>query len=185
MTMLVQDRTQALIDESNYVSRDLSWLNFNNRVLDQAKNTDRTIFERLKFMAITASNLDEFFMIRVGSLYNYIDYGRQRVDYSGLRELPFREKLLEDSKEFFDQMNQYYTEELRPTFEENGFRICEVKELSEKLQDKVKSYFKKTIFPMLTPMAYDSYHTFPVLVNNVITFGVMTKSPGDMIAVGK
>ncbi len=185
MTMLVQDRTQALIDESNYVSRDLSWLNFNNRVLDQAKNTDRTIFERLKFMAITASNLDEFFMIRLGSLYNYIDYGRQRVDYSGLRELPFREKLLEDSKEFFNQVNHYYTEELRPTFEENGFRICKVIELSEKLQDKVKSYFKKTIFPMLTPMAYDSYHTFPVLMNNVITFGVVTKSPGDMIAVGK
>ncbi len=160
-------------------------MNFNHRVLDQAKNEQRTVFERLKFLAITASNLDEFFMIRVGSLYNYLDYGRQRVDYSGLREIPFRKKLLEESKLFFDELNEYYHQSLKPLFEQNGFRICNVRDLDDKLQEKVKSYFKKTIYPMLTPMAYDSYHTFPVLMNNVITFGVVTKSPGDIIAVGK
>jgi len=194
--MLVQDKNvskpsgnalkaDSLVEKSDFVSRDLSWLNFNNRVLDQAKNEQRTIFERLKFMAICASNLDEFFMIRVGSLYNYLDYGRRRVDYSGLRELTFREKLLEESKTFFQSVNEYYAEQLKPLFEQNGFKIMNVDDLDDTQQAKVKSYFEKTIYPMLTPMAYDSYHTFPVLMNNVMTFGVVTKSPGDMIAVGK
>lgn len=178
-------KADSLVEKSDFVSRDLSWLNFNNRVLDQAKNEQRTIFERLKFMAICASNLDEFFMIRVGSLYNYLDYGRRRVDYSGLRELTFREKLLEESKTFFQSVNEYYSEQLKPLFEQNGFKIMNVDDLDDTQQAKVKSYFEKTIYPMLTPMAYDSYHTFPVLMNNVMTFGVVTKSPGDMIAVGK
>ncbi len=194
--MLVQDKNvskffgssfkaNSFIEKSDYVSRDLSWLNFNNRVLDQAKNEERTIFERLKFMAITASNLDEFFMIRVGSLYNYLDYGRRRVDYSGLREVPFREKLLKESKAFFQSVNDYYVHHLKPHFEENGFSIKNVDELTKEQETIVRKYYEKTIYPMLTPMAYDSYHTFPVLMNNVLTFGVVTKSPGDMIAVGK
>ena len=81
------------IYSSPLISRDLSWLRFNHRVLEQAKNTDRTILERLKFLAITSSNLDEFLMIRVGSLYNYLDYGKSRVDYCGLREEPYKWKL--------------------------------------------------------------------------------------------
>ena len=92
--MLVKDKVSSVIEQSNYISRDLSWLQFNYRVLDQAINPDRTIFERLKFLAITSSNLDEFFMIRVGSLYNYLDYGKERIDYSGLRETTFRKTLL-------------------------------------------------------------------------------------------
>src|ERR1700704_149626 len=88
------------IQESNYISRDLSWLRFNYRVLDQARNIDRSIFDRLKFLSITASNLDEFCTIRLGSLYNYLDYGKARFDYSGLREMPFRYLLLQEIQTF-------------------------------------------------------------------------------------
>src|SRR5690606_7387451 len=98
--MAETDRISRLIYQSNYISRDLSWLKFNYRVLDQAKHADRTLFEKLKFLAITASNLDEFFMIRVGSLYNYLDYGKERVDYSGLTEEPFKIKLMMECQEF-------------------------------------------------------------------------------------
>ena len=83
--------------ESNLISRDLSWINFNYRVLDQVKNENKNILERLKFQSIVSSNFDEFFEIRVGSLYNYIDNKKNRIDYSGLRELPFRDYLLEES----------------------------------------------------------------------------------------
>src|SRR5687768_17179257 len=93
------------IQESNYVSRDLSWLQFNYRVLDQAKHIDRSIFDRLKFLSITASNLDEFCTIRLGSLYNYIDYGKERFDYSGLREEPFRKLLLTETHRFYRDQN--------------------------------------------------------------------------------
>ena len=100
-------KRKSQLTESNYISRDLSWLNFNTRVLDQAKNTERNILERLKFLAITSSNLDEFFQIRVGSLYNYLDYGKERFDYNGLREEPFRKLLLEEIRKFVNDQNYH------------------------------------------------------------------------------
>lgn len=170
----------SLIQSSNFISRDLSWLQFNYRVLDQARHLDRTIYERLKFLAITASNLDEFFMIRVGSLYNYLDYNRERIDYSGLREGPFRRKLFSEVHAFYDAQNQLFTQKLRPLFEEGGFQIQKSFEgLDETELEAADAYFRDTIFPMLTPMVYDTYHTFPILANKILIFGVVTHSPDD------
>ncbi|MFB9864858.1 polyphosphate kinase 1 [Rufibacter immobilis] len=163
------------IRRSNYISRDLSWLRFNYRVLDLARNPEMPLFDRLKFLAITASNLDEFFMIRVGSLYNYIDYGKERIDYSGLRELPFRKKLLDLAHRFVGDQCQAY-DDLRPEFEKFGFNICKVEDLTESEQHKAASYFKNTIFPLLTPMVYDSYHGFPLMMNQLLIFGVITRN---------
>ncbi len=177
--MLRSDRTSSYIFNSPFISRDLSWLKFNERVLDQARHPDRPIFEKLKFMAITSSNQDEFFMIRVGSLYNYIDYGRERIDYSGLRELPFKRKLFADAQEFHVAQHQHYLENLEPQFQENGFKIVKTDALEDYELKQVKRYFKKTIFPMITPMVYDSYHTFPILMNKLLIFGVVTHNPSD------
>ena len=74
-----------IINQSNLISRDLSWLNFNYRVLDQVKDKNRGVLDKLKFLSIVSSNFDEFFEIRVGSLYNYIDNNKKRIDYSGMR----------------------------------------------------------------------------------------------------
>jgi polyphosphate kinase len=171
-------KSHELILKSELISRDLSWIQFNHRVLDQAKKADRNLFDRLKFVAITASNADEFFMIRVGSLYNYLDYGSERIDYSGLKSATFREKLLQDFKSFHQIQQKYYAEHLTPLFGEHGFHICTYDALLKTEKEKVTRYFEKTVFPMLTPMVFDQYHTFPVLVNNVLTFGVVTRSPG-------
>ncbi len=173
------DRIAQQITESKYISRDLSWLQFNYRVLDQARNEKRSIFDRLKFLSITASNLDEFCTIRLGSLYNYIDYGKERFDYSGLREEPFRILLLEETQRFYKGLNAVYVNELRPFFHENGFCICEYNNLSVEHTDKINQYFLRTIYPMLTPMLFDSYHTFPTLMNNRLLFAVVTKNPND------
>lgn len=167
------------IQDSNYISRDLSWLRFNYRVLDQAKHIDRTIFDRLKFLAITASNLDEFCTIRLGSLYNYLDYGKERYDYSGLREIPFRQLLLSEIQKFVRDQNEYYIKKLKPLFEKNGFRIANCETLSIEHCTQVDQYFQRTIYPMLTPMLFDNYHTFPVLKYNRLLFGVVTKVPQD------
>ncbi|WP_066832045.1 polyphosphate kinase 1 [Rufibacter ruber] len=163
------------IRRSNYISRDLSWLRFNYRVLDLVRNPATPLFERLKFLAITASNADEFFMIRVGSLYNYIDYGKERIDYSGLRELPFRKKLLDFAHKFVSDQYQTY-EELRPEFEKQGFNICKVGELTESEQSKAEAFFMHTVYPLLTPMVYDSYHGFPLMMNQLLIFGVVTRT---------
>src|SRR5688572_7698330 len=178
-SLATTDKIVQQIDESNYISRDLSWLKFNYRVLDQAKHIDRSIFDRLKFLSITASNLDEFCTIRLGSLYNYIDYGKERFDYNGLREEPFRMLLLSETQKFYADQNAYYVNRLKPLFQKNGFAIVNYGELSLENTHKVNDYFSKTIYPMLTPMVFDSYHTFPVLMNNRLLIGVVTKSPNE------
>ncbi|WP_258104764.1 polyphosphate kinase 1 [Marinoscillum sp. MHG1-6] len=164
------------IFQSELISRDLSWLHFNHRVLDQSEKEGRSIVDKLKFLAITSSNADEFFMIRVGSLYNYLDYGKERIDYCGLRSIPFKMKLLGDYQAFAALQNKIFTEKLKPEFAQNGFLVQGLEELEKREKDKVTHYFEKIVFPMLTPMVYDSYHTFPILVNNVLIFGVVTKS---------
>ncbi|MCB2376630.1 polyphosphate kinase 1 [Hymenobacter sp. BT635] len=174
-------KSADLIRKSKYISRDLSWLRFNYRVLDMAKDTNRTLFDRLRFLAITSSNLDEFFMIRVGSLYNYLDYGKERVDYSGLRELPFRRKLLDFAHRFINDQSLTYQNELKPQFEKNGFNILRMDELTELELKKADGYFKNTIFPLLTPMVYDSYHGFPLMMNQMLIFGVVTRTGPDSV----
>ncbi|MBR7951986.1 polyphosphate kinase 1 [Microvirga sp. STR05] len=174
-------KSADLIRKSKYISRDLSWLRFNYRVLDQAKDTGRPLFDRLRFLSITSSNLDEFFMIRVGSLYNYLDYGKERVDYSGLRELPFRRKLLDFAHRFVNDQSMTYLNELKPQFEKNGFNILRMDELTELELKKADGYFKNTIFPLLTPMVYDSYHGFPLMMNQMLILGVVTRTgTGDL-----
>lgn len=173
------EKLSQQILESNYISRDLSWLQFNYRVLDQAKHIDRSIFDRLKFLSITASNLDEFCTIRLGSLYNYIDFGKERVDYSGLREEPYRKYLLTEVQRYTHEQSEYFVKKLKPLFEKNGFSICSYQSLSIEQTKEVNDYFLSIIFPMLTPMVFDNYHTFPVLMNNRLLFGVVTKSPND------
>ncbi|MCC9138373.1 polyphosphate kinase 1 [Pontibacter silvestris] len=173
------------IKRSKFISRDLSWMRFNYRVLDQARDTNKSFIDRLKFLAITSSNLDEFFMIRVGSLYNYIDYGKERTDYSGLREMPFRKKLLDYAHRFVNDQYLTYNGELKPLFEKYGFDILKVAELTEIEQKKVDSYFKNTIFPLLTPMVYDNYHGFPLLMNQLLTFGVVTRTTEEQKALDR
>ena len=164
------------INKSNLISRDLSWLNFNCRVLDQAKGDNRKLLDKLKFLSIVSSNFDEFFEVRVGSLYNYIDSKKNRIDYSGMREIPFREYLLEKSKMFFDDFNNFFVGSIIPQMEKEKIFIGDLDLLDNDGRKKVKKYFKKTIFPMITPMVFDSLHSFPILMNKVLIFGVVTKS---------
>lgn len=171
-----KEKINQQIEESNYISRDLSWIQFNYRVLDQVKYTERSIFDRLKFLAITSSNLDEFCTIRVGSLYNYLDYGKERFDYNGLREEPFRKLLMNETKKFCQDQNDYFINQLKPHFKDNGFEITPFENLSVAHAQKVNEYFMRTVFPMLTPMVFDSYHAFPTLMNNRLLFGVVTKN---------
>jgi polyphosphate kinase len=184
-TQEILDKVSQQVAASNYISRDLSWLQFNYRVLDQARHDDRSVFDNLKFLSITSNNLDEFCTIRLGSLYNYLDYGKERYDYSGLREEPFRKLLLTETKSFFKAQHEVYRNKLLPIFKENSFEIINYQELDIDDQKKVDDYFQRIIYPMLTPMLFDSYHTFPVLQNNRLLFGVVTKNPEDNISLKK
>jgi polyphosphate kinase len=135
--VMSMEKISQQIEESNYISRDLSCLQFNYRVLDQARHVDRSIFDRLKYLSITASNLDEFCTIRLGSLYNYIDYGKERFDYNGLREEPFRILLLGETRRFYQDQNEFYVKKFKPLFESNGFMIAGYADLSAENTQKV------------------------------------------------
>ncbi len=170
------EKYDHLIQQSELISRDLSWIHFNHRVLAQSMKEDRNLFDRLKFVAITASNADEFFMIRVGSLYNYLDYNKDRIDYSGLRVVPFKRKLLHEYKLFSQMRDNQFVESLAPAFDSHNFVIAKFAKLQKREKERVTNYFHKIVFPMLTPMVYDTYHTFPILMNNILIFGVVTKT---------
>lgn len=164
---------------SKYINRDLSWLKFNERVLDQAKTSTRTIFEQLKFLAISASNLDEFFVIRIGSLYNYLDYKSKRVDF-GLRAIPLRHKLLTEAQAFVTKQHNYYLKALLPHLAAKGCTIIkDPTQLSPQGQKRLKQYFKKALLPILTPMVFDSHHIFPALKSGALVFGIFTCDPAN------
>ena len=172
------EKANTLVQQSDFISRDLSWLKFNDRVLDQAMDEDRNLFDRLKFLAITASNLDEFFTIRIGSLYNYLDFGKERLDYSGLREIPFRKLLMKELHDSVRRQNECYKNQLLPLFARHGFRIIKLDEIDEKEKEEVAEYFERTVYPMLTPMLFDYTHAFPVLLAKVLILGVITQVKG-------
>jgi len=162
--------------KSDLISRDLSWLNFNYRVLDQAINEKRNLFERLKFLAISSSNLDEFFTIRVGSLYNYIDFDKKRIDYCGLEQQEFSQLLLKRSKAFVRAQINLLEKDLAPNFNIHGFDIIRYSDLKESERLKVKKYFLTHLYPMLTPTKFDSYHAFPLIRNKTLVLGIVTKT---------
>ena len=172
-------KAQDTIAKSRYISRDISWLKFDERVLDQARDTSKSLFDRLKFLAITASNLDEFFTIRMGSLYNYIDFGKERTDYCGLRETQFKQALITTAKEFSLEKHRLFVEEILPLFPENGLCLASLEDLTEEEIADVGMYFNRTIYPMLTPMVFDHTHTFPSLLAKTLIFGVVTVGFSD------
>ena len=160
--------------KAKFISRDLSWLKFDERVLDQARDKSKSLFDRLKFLAITASNLDEFFTIRIGSLYNYIDFGKERTDYSGLREVPFKQMLISSAQEFSQEKHRLFVDDILPLFPENGLLLASFSDLTTAEQTEVETYFNRTIYPMLTPMVFDHTHTFPSLLAKTLILGVVT-----------
>ncbi len=162
----------------HYLSRDLSWLKFNERVLDQVRRPEKTIFDWCKFLNISAYNLDDFFMVRVGSLYNYIDYNRKWVNKLGLQVAPFRDNLLKEARKSFQKQHEYFLQKVNTLCETNHFAfVKDITTLSQQEQNQLRNYFKKAIFPMLTPMVFDNRHVFPALVNKLLVFGVVTHNP--------
>ena len=166
------------IKESRYISRDLSWLKFNHRVFDQSRIERRTIFERLKFAAIAYTNFDEFFMIRIGSLYSYLDFGKDRTDYCGLKAIPFKRKLFSDIQFFLNEYYEYFNTNLVPLFELNGFKLVTTDDLQSQELEGASNYFHETIYPMLTPVASETSSALPLLLNKTLIFGVVVGSEG-------
>ncbi len=161
-------------DPSNYSNRELSWLLFNKRVLGEARDKQTPLFERLKFLSITASNLDEFFMIRVAALKDMVNADYAKPDIAGMKPA---EQLTEINRSVHDLVNQQYNtynRSLLPLLRQNGLRVIERhEELSEPEAFYVDRYFEENVYPVLTPMAVDSSRPFPLIRNKTLNIGAL------------
>lgn len=164
-----------------YYNRELSWLLFNERVLGEARDKTNPLFERLKFLSITASNLDEFFMIRVASLKDMVNVGYQGADLAGLTPEMQLEKLNKATHELVNLQYSTYTRSLLPLLEQEGIRfVLAHEELTGEQSAYVDRYFEENVYPVLTPMAVDSSRPFPLIRNKTLNIGALLAKKGSM-----
>lgn len=159
-----------------YTNRELSWLMFNRRVLSEAKDVKLPLFERLKFLSITASNLDEFFMVRVASLKDMVNAKYNKPDIAGMKPKEQLEALNRETHALVKEQYQVYNKQLLPGLLEAGVRIVERHEqLTDKQAAYVDRYFADNVYPVLTPMAVDSSRPFPLVRNKTLNLGALVK----------
>lgn len=160
-----------------YENRELSWLKFNERILGEARDKENLLFERLKFLSITASNLDEFFMVRVASLKDMVHADYTKKDLAGLTAKEQLTKINEATHEMINRQYSTYNRSLVPQLLENGLKVITHHENLDDEQKKfVDHYFKENIYPVLTPMAVDSSRPFPLIRNKSLNIGaILTK----------
>jgi polyphosphate kinase len=170
--------TPALDDPSLYFNRELSWLAFNRRVLEEAQDSQVPLLERLKFLAIFESNLDEFFMVRVGGLQQKVQAG---VPYgSGADRMPVKDQLSrigETVREMTAQAYRCLLDEVLPALQREGIVLREAKDLTATERKHLDDIFSREIFPVLTPLAIDPGHPFPHLLNKSLNLAVVLQRP--------
>ncbi len=168
-------------DPAYYSNRELSWVMFDKRVLSEATDQDNPLFERLKFLGISASNLDEFFMVRVASLKDMVHAGYSKPDIAGMTPTEQLGALSRVTHELVEQQYAIYNRQILPGLAENGVRVIERHEdLTEKEAAFVDSYYEENVYPVLTPMAVDSSRPFPLIRNKSLNLGALVmKKDGD------
>lgn len=158
----------------NFSNRELSWLLFNERVLGEAREKQNPLFERLKFLSITASNLDEFFMIRVAALKDMVDADYTRPDFAGLKPAEQLAEVNRATRELVGRQYQIYNRSLLPQLKKNGLRvIVRHEDLTEEEALFADRYFEENVYPVLTPMAVDSSRPFPLIRNKTSNIGAL------------
>ena len=157
-----------------FKNRELSWLDFNYRVLSEARDKQIPLMERLKFLSITASNLDEFFMIRVASLKDQVNAGYTKTDISGMTAQEQINAILDETHRFAQSQYTTYNRSLVPALKKEGLKIVtHFSHLTNEQEAYVDKYFKQEVFPVLTPMAVDSSRPFPLIRNKTLNIGAL------------
>src|SRR2546425_2593234 len=149
----------------NFINRELSWLEFNRRVLEEAQDPTQPLIERVKFLYIFSSNLDEFFEIRVAGIKQQIESETSDVAADGLSPTETFNQIQRLAHELVATEYELWNRELIPQLAKNGIRVRNVSELNAKRAAWARKYFQEEVLPMLTPLAVDASHPFPELLN--------------------
>src|SRR5215469_14609590 len=162
-----------LDDPQLYISRELSLLEFQRRVLEEAEDPTNPPLERVKFLSIFSSNLDEFFMVRVAGLLQQVASGSLEVGIDGRSASAELQLIHQQVSQLAAESHKLWHGELRPALERAGIRIIEFADLSKEQRAAVDTYFLRNVFPVLTPLAFDGSRPFPHISNQSVNLAVV------------
>jgi polyphosphate kinase len=166
---------QTLDHPACFINREESWLKFNWRVLEEAQDTHNPILERVKFLAISASNLDEFFEVRVGGLLQQLEDGYNATTHDGLTMVEEKDLINRATHEFVEEQYSCWNERLRPQMAEQGIRVLTVDQLEDEARSFVDDYCERELDPLLTPVTVDPAHPFPRVINKALCVALLLR----------
>ncbi len=171
------DKAINLDDPKYYFNRELSWLEFNRRVLAEALDKRTLLLERLKFMAIFSSNLDEFFMVRVAALKKQVAAGVTKLSMDGRNPQQQLEAIAETLTPMIEEQHQHFEKVLKKELTKSGVYLLNYVDLNQEQRTYINQFFEDYIFPVLTPLAVDPSHPFPYISNLSLNLAVVLKDP--------
>ncbi len=174
-------RRPNLSDPSLYINRELSWLGFNDRVLEQARDGRHPLLERVRFVAISETNLDEFFMIRVAGLQQQVASELPNPVPDGMTPEEQISRIKESTEEFFEERRRILNKDLIPALEEEGIKIIPHKKVRAAEKRQLRERFVRDILPILTPLAIDPAHPFPHISNLSLNLLVVIEDEGRRV----
>jgi polyphosphate kinase len=167
-----------LADPYLYINREISWLQFNDRVLAMAADPEVPLLERLKYLAIYSSNLDEFFMVRVAGLRDQVEAGIVTRGSDGWTPSETLEAIAKHIGPAIEQQVRVFLDQVCPAMAEAGIRIADISDLGRPERDFLRDYFQREVYPVLTPLAVDPSHPFPYISNLSLSLAVTVRDPG-------
>lgn len=175
--MNIKDLLKKYNKPENFINRDLSWIEFNKRVLDEALNPELPLLEKVKFVSIFCSNLDEFYMIRISGIKEQIAANVSEPSIDGLTPTEQLKKIEKVLKPLLKTLDNFWMNEIVPALKEQHINLLSFNEISESDKEKLTSYFKKEIYPVLTPLAFDPGRPFPYISNLSLSLAILIKKP--------
>ena len=160
-----------------YINRELSWLEFNRRVLEEALDERKPLLERAKFLSIFSSNLDEFFMVRVSGLRRQMATGTLKAPPDGMSPAEQLAAIWELLRPMLEKKEECWRDDLQPALWEQGVRVLSYGQLKSKQRKLLRRHFEAEVFPALTPLAFDPGHPFPHISNLSLNLAVMVRRP--------
>src|SRR6266536_312430 len=172
---------QSIRTRVSPINREESWLKFDWRVLEEAEDARNPLLERVKFLAITASNLDEFFEVRVGGLLQQLEDRQNATTPDGLTLAEERDLLNLLTHEFVNEQYACWNERLRPELAEQGIRVLNIDELDDEALAFVDDYCERELDPLLTPVTVDPAHPFPRVINKALCVALLLRRTQSFI----
>lgn len=176
----MSDKENKKFKKMPFINRELSWLAFNERVLEEAYEHENPMLERVKFLAITASNLDEFFMVRVAGIREQVRAGLKKTSPDGMTPAEQLKAISEKAHAFMKKQYTCLSHALIPSLRKNGISILKYDELNTEQKKYLVRYFDRNVFPVLTPLAIDRSRPFPLLLNRSVNLAVRLKQGKEM-----